>query len=354
MSARTTTGKGLGGRRLARVAPAADAELLVTAIFLRLSIHAAKQKALQLNRVKPGVSRKPASWSLTLLALRNGNADTGRPRDTGTRMFSPLSRVARTHAGREPADGLPEKVLRGILHTFKRTNTLSCMEEPTLCDPLPVLTDDELVELEGVGHVIHRPHGSLLLGEGEETDFVLLIRKGAVRVVKGGSARVLSLRGSGDIIGEQAAVRRKPRSASVYAEGEVEAVYLSARAWREFLLSHPRAALAQLAVSYDRQEESDRKLVEASSLAVEQKLAKALAELHASGLGERTGEGVVLRFSQLDLASLIGASRDAVVPVIRALKAGGIVTTGRKMITIRDLGTLQQIARGERPVPADR
>ncbi len=204
------------------------------------------------------------------------------------------------------------------------------MDAASLYDPGPVLTDEELAALEGVGHVIHRPHGSLLLGEGEETDFVLLLRKGMVRIVKGGSGRVT-------------------RSASVYAEGDVEALFLSAGAWRQFLLDHPRAALAQLAVSYDRQDESDRKLAESSSLAVEQKVAKALVDLVAKGVGERRDEGVVLRFSQLDLASLVGASRDAVVPVIRKLKADGVVATGRKMIIILDLGAIDAIARGERP-----
>ncbi len=205
-----------------------------------------------------------------------------------------------------------------------------------------------MLALESAGTVIHRTRGSLLLGEGEETDFVLLIRKGTVRIVKGGSGRVISLRGAVQLIGEQAAIRKKPRSASVYAEDDVEALYLSAAAWRQFLLAHPRAALAQLAVSYDRQDESDRKLAEASSLAVEQKLARELADLEARGLGVRSPEGTVLQFSQIDLANLIGASRDAVVPVVRALKHSGIITTGRKKIIIMDPEALRDIARGER------
>lgn len=68
------------------------------------------------------------------------------------------------------------------------------------------------------------------------------------------------------------------------------------------------------------------------------------------GLGVRAEDGIVLRFSQLDLASLVGVSRDAVVPVIRALKANDIVRTGRKMIIIRKLDALREIARGDRTV----
>lgn len=234
-----------------------------------------------------------------------------------------------------------------LLHLAVRTCTLNYMSNPAQYDAYPVLTDDELAALESVGQVIHRPAGSLLLGEGEETDFVLVVRKGTVRIVRGRSARVISLRGTGQVVGEQAAITGRARSASVVAEDAVEALYLSANAWRQFLLDQPRAAIAQLAVAYDRLAESDRRLVE-SSLAVGQKLAKALVELESKGLGVRGEDGIVLRFSQLDLASLMGVSRDAVVPVIRALKADDIVRTRRKMIIIRKLDALCEIARGDR------
>ena len=234
-----------------------------------------------------------------------------------------------------------------LLRLAVRTCTLNYMSKPAQNDAYPVLTDDELAALESVGQVIHRPAGSLLLGEGEETDFVLVVRKGTVRIVRGRSARVISLRGTGQVVGEQAAITGRARSASVVAEDAVEALYLSANAWRQFLLDQPRAAIAQLAVAYDRLAESDRRLVE-SSLAVGQKLAKALVELESKGLGVRGEDGIVLRFSQLDLASLMGVSRDAVVPVIRALKADDIVRTRRKMIIIRKLDALCEIARGDR------
>jgi len=235
-----------------------------------------------------------------------------------------------------------------LLRRVKRNITLNSMEEPELYDPYPVFTYDELLELESVGTVIHQKPGGLLLGEGEETDFVLVIRKGTVRIAKGGSGRVISLREAGQAVGEQAAMRKKPRSASIYAIDDVEALYLSAPAWRRFLMTNPRAALAQLAVSYDRQDESDRKLVESSTLAVEQRLARQLIDLEAKGLGERSSDGIVLQFSQIDLAHLIGASRDAVVPAVAALKESGIITTGRKKIFIVDPDALRSIARGER------
>jgi CRP-like cAMP-binding protein len=223
------------------------------------------------------------------------------------------------------------------------------MENPESYDPYPVLTYDELLELESAGTVIRQTPGGLLFGEGEETDFTLVIRKGTVRITKGG--RGISLRGAGEPVGEQAAIRKKPRSASVYAIDDVEALYISAPAWRQFLDTNPRAAKALLALSYDRQDESDRKLVESSSLAVEQRLARQLIDLiNDMSLGERSSEGIVLRFSQIELADLIRVSRDAVVPVIRALKKSGIVPDERtrKKITIVDLDALRSIARGER------
>jgi CRP-like cAMP-binding protein len=87
--------------------------------------------------------------------------------------------------------------------------------------------------------------------------------------------------------------------------------------------------------------------VESSSLAVEQRYARQLVDLYTDGLADQSAEGIVLRFSQLDIAKLIGASRDSVVPVIRALKKRSILETGRQKIIILDLDALRSIARGE-------
>ena len=150
------------------------------------------------------------------------------------------------------------------------------------------------------------------------------------------------------MIGEMAAIRRKPRSASVYAIDQVEALSLPAARWLRFLYDHPRAMHAQWVAEAERTEQATRKIVE-SELAVGQQLAKALIELTDSGIGERTSKGPVeLRLSQQDLAAMIGAKKlDSVKKVIRQLKAAGTLATGRQQITILDPAVLRDIANGD-------
>jgi CRP-like cAMP-binding protein len=50
--------------------------------------------------------------------------------------------------------------------------------------------------------------------------------------------------------------------------------------------------------------------------------------------------------SQQDLASRIGASRDAVAIELRKLRDKGLVTTGRGKIVLHDLDALRKISYG--------
>lgn len=209
-----------------------------------------------------------------------------------------------------------------------------------------------MAELEKIGHTIRRPGGSAFMMEGEHGDFALLIKKGHVKVTSGQPPRIIAIRGPGDIVGELAVVLNKPRGASVFALGDVEALYLPAADWLRFLYAHPRAMHAQWAITAQRTGQAVTKMTW-SGLPVEQQLAKALLELADSGIGGQTSKGTIeLRLSQQDLAAMLGAKKlDSVKKVIRQLKAAGTIATGRQQVTILDLAVLRDIATGDRAMP---
>lgn len=239
---------------------------------------------------------------------------------------------------------------------------LTSMEDPLPGEGQPLFTQAELAALEEIGHTIRRSAGNAFMLEGEYGDFALLIKKGYVKVVASDpshvgaetpspkSSRVVAIRGPGAMVGENALLG-KPRSASVYAFDDVEALYLPAARLRGFLLTHARASFAMWAAERGRTEQATRKIVE-SELAIGRQLAVALVELADSGLGERTSEkSTVLRLRQEDLAELIGATKiHSVKKVIQLLKASGTIATGRGKIVILDLATLRTIADGDLPV----
>ena len=210
------------------------------------------------------------------------------------------------------------------------------------------ITESELSALQQVGSHNKYPAGSILLGYGEETDFALLILQGHVKiVVPGPPTRIIGLRGRGEIVGEMAAIRRKPRSASIFAINDVQALYLAGNKWLQFLHEHPRAALAQLYTADERLAEATRKTVE-SLLGAQQKLAKAMVELCASGLGTPTNDGIRLAFGQQDLADIAGVGVDSVKQVTKVLREHSIIRTARQATIVRDLAAIQAIAQGDR------
>lgn len=219
------------------------------------------------------------------------------------------------------------------------------MEYPTGLVPIPEVTDEESAQLESIGTVIRFPSGSLIVEEGETTNFALLVLTGHVKIVKGEHGRIVALRGPGEVVGGIAAVLDSPRTASIYAIGEVSARYLPAPDWLEFLHRHPRAMFAQLHSTARQLNDVADKVAE-TILGSEQKLAKALIRMLASGVGEAEPGSVALRFNQQELADIAGVSRESVVQVIRNLKAAGIVSTGRHLTRVIDQVELKSIADG--------
>ncbi|MGZ3318515.1 MAG: Crp/Fnr family transcriptional regulator [Isosphaeraceae bacterium] len=214
----------------------------------------------------------------------------------------------------------------------------------------PSLTDKDLADLKEAftEDPIRRRRGQPFFNEGEQTDFALFIQEGRVKVMAGKPPRTIAIRYPGEIVGEMAAIRKAPRSASVVAfDDVVAALFLPATRWEQFLREHPDAMLALLIASEERTEQATRKIVE-SDLAVEQRVAKALIELTEDKIGNPPEEGTVLRLSQLDLASLIGTSKlDSVKKVIRTFKDAGLISTGRQVTTLLNPAAIRDIANGD-------
>lgn len=225
------------------------------------------------------------------------------------------------------------------------------MAQPPYEPPTRLLTDEQLAELEEIGHTIHRSAGHPFFLEGEPGDFALLIKKGHVKALRGQPPRIIDIRGPGDIVGEMAVIRRVPRMASMVAFDDVEALYLPGARWLRFLEANFDVMLALLIMTADMADRATMKNVE-SELAIEQQLAKRLSELCDRGLAEPGPNGaLVLRLSQQDLAALIGARKlDSVKKVMGRLRAAGIINTGRQVVTIEQPTALLEVASGDRTV----
>ena len=127
-------------------------------------------------------------------------------------------------------------------------------------DFLHTLTPAESDALEEVGEPEAYPAGAVIFEQGRIADCVLLVRSGRVRVTMAAAAGddiVIAERGPGGLLGELGGIDGQPRSATVTALDEVRGLVVPLRAFRGFLIDHPRAALSLLELMSRRLREAE-------------------------------------------------------------------------------------------------
>lgn len=219
---------------------------------------------------------------------------------------------------------------------------------------LALLAEPERAALGALGHWRTYRRGERLFLEGDPSDAVFVVAEGRARVygvTPDGHEVTLSVRGPGDLIGEMGALEPGGRrSASVVALDPLRCRVLSATELHRFLEGHPHAALALLQLVIGRLRNADRRRAEFGSYDTTRRLARMLLEA-ATDAGGRTVTGepagsvrLDLSLSQQELAGLVGASRESVARALAELRRRGLVSTGRRTITIDDLPALQLYA----------
>jgi CRP/FNR family cyclic AMP-dependent transcriptional regulator len=210
------------------------------------------------------------------------------------------------------------------------------------------LTPGELEVLTSLGRRQRYPKGAPLFVEGEQSDRVLCILDGRVKislVTADGKEVVLAVRGPGDLLGDQAFLDGEPRSASAFALDPVNSVVVQARDFTAFLEEQPRVALLLLKMISRRLRDADRKRAEFAAFDTVGRVASRLLEL-AERFGETHENGIriSLPLTQEELAGWTGSSREAVSKALGSLRSLGCIETRRRGITILDVAGLRKRA----------
>ena len=195
--------------------------------------------------------------------------------------------------------------------------------------------------------------GVAIIRQGDPTA-VHLIVQGWVKVTStrlSGHELVLSLRGPGELLGHYEAVRgqAQPADASIVALEPTVTLSVAADRFVEFLLTHPAACLLELRTVVTEVVSSGHLRVDSVLVSSGQRLAATLVDL-AVRHGRTTAQGIeiAIALSQDEMAGMIGASRDSVSRALTSMRSRGLVETGRRLITVRDLKGLRAAAANER------
>src|SRR3954464_11694885 len=96
---------------------------------------------------------------------------------------------------------------------------------------------DERAELEALGSVRRYRRGDVLFHQGDDAGAVLVLLSGHVKaaMLNDGREGILAFPGPGELLGELSAVDGMPRSGTVRAVDDVEALVIPGSAFRGFL-----------------------------------------------------------------------------------------------------------------------
>lgn len=194
------------------------------------------------------------------------------------------------------------------------------------------------------------PRSGTLLHAGAAGDDVAVVLSGRVRLVAYGADQrevMLAIRGPGELIGDMAAFGAQRRTASAIAVDDVEAGFMRAEEFRQFLLDHPNAGLVLIRMLVRRLAEADRDRVALATQDSVGRVAKRLLELSAEhGAPSSSGTRIELSLTQDELARWTGATRETVSRALRLMRQLGWVSTSNRTITVLDANALRDRSGG--------
>jgi len=213
---------------------------------------------------------------------------------------------------------------------------------------MAALADDACESLLARGVNVSFRNRDVIVRQGEAGDSLYVLTGGVVKVTvsaENGTETILALRSRGDLIGEFAVMDDKPRVATARAVGAVGAIRIGRPDFDAFGRRHPaaretltRSLLAKMRASTDWYAQRAR--------SARERLARALYDLAADyGDAERDGSVIIpLELTQSEMGELAGTAVSTTERILAGLREEGVIVTGYKEITVRDMARLRKIA----------
>lgn len=206
--------------------------------------------------------------------------------------------------------------------------------------------DDGLRALAGSLRRRRFRRGEVIFHQGDVGDSLQVVASGGVKIVlpsqEGEEAIIASLR-PGDFFGELALLDGSPRSATAAALEPTETLSLPRDVFLRLIREDPKLAQALLTGLAAELRRLTRHVEELHFLDLAGRLAMRLVRLARDERPLADGRVELdWPFTQSDLASMIGGTRQSVNKVLSGLVDDGLVSIERDMIVIHDLSRLEQ------------
>ncbi|MBS1830266.1 MAG: Crp/Fnr family transcriptional regulator [Acidobacteria bacterium] len=205
----------------------------------------------------------------------------------------------------------------------------------------------ELLSNAGVTRIPQCRRFTVLYSSGSPADSVFFLDSGIVKVVKRGPDNkevLLTLVKAGEIFGEEALLVGGQRQACAEVVQEGSVYIIPKDLFGHFCNSKPEVWRMLAEMLAKREQGLEQKIELLLMRDVEQRILLYLADLaEVMGVAEQDG-GHSLQFSQGEIASLVGATRETTSSTLNSLARRGLVSLGRRKMTIANPSTLREAA----------
>jgi CRP/FNR family cyclic AMP-dependent transcriptional regulator len=207
---------------------------------------------------------------------------------------------------------------------------------------LAPLSRDDLLDLAASARRRSYARGQVIFHRDDPGDSLHIIVKGEVRVIlpsPEGEEVTLALLGPGDFFGDLCLLDGEPRSATTVAIKATETLVVERSRFMQWLQSRPAAAIALLTAVGRRLRAANELVGEFAFLDVHCRLARKMLDL--AGPTREQGQ-VELHFSQDELASMVGVTRESVNKHLRFFKKRGAIEVHRRCIVLLSVDYLRR------------
>ena len=190
---------------------------------------------------------------------------------------------------------------------------------------------------------------SQIFGQGDPPDSAYFIAsgEGCVRIGasdRQGKALMVEVFQVGDLFGEIGVIEDKPRTASAVVEGRIRLLRIPAPAFRDALGSNLTFASALCRTLARRLRRTFELFQDATFESLEVRLARQILYLaDVAGRADKSGQRLVRRVRQGDLADLLGVTNRSIITILNAWRSSGMVSydTRTAMLTVTNRSALQ-------------
>lgn len=215
---------------------------------------------------------------------------------------------------------------------------------------LPLFADLVEDQLDQVTRRVQRRTfalGVTLFHQDMPGTMMYMIESGSVRVIsigRTGQELTLNVLGPGDLFGELSILDGQHRSATAITLAPTVAWLLSQADLKEFMVKFPPVNQAMIDVLVDRVRSTARRLEAMTFQDVLGRLAFELLSLaERSGQPHEQGIEITIPLTQVDLATMVGATRESVNKSVAILRSRGLIDVDGTTWYLLDTVGMQQI-----------